>query len=202
MPQILIVALNGSPNREGNTSYLIKQAVDECYKMGAKVETFHCQSLLKGLSTPFCVACSSPCSGKCYKDTELSKALHIISKADGIIVGNPVYFGTVSGQLKAFWDKTRKLRTEKSLLNVVGGVITSGASRFGGQEKAISSIHDIFLVQGMIIVGDGYHEDDCGHFGCASQKPSSEDTEAIYRAKILGKRITEVAKATKALRLR
>lgn len=202
MPELLIVAINGSPNREGNTSYLIQQAIDECSKMGAQVESFHCQSLLKGLSTPFCIACSSPCSGKCYKDTELSHALNVISKADGIIVGSPVYFGTVSGQLKAFWDKTRSLRTNKSLLNVVGGAITSGASRFGGQENTINSIHDIFLVQGMIIVGDGYHEDDCGHFGCASQKPSSEDIDAINRARILGKRITEVAKATKALRMR
>ena len=68
MPQILIVAINGSPNREGNTSYLIQQAIDECSKMGAKVESFHCSQ--RRLST-LCVACSSPCSGKCYKDTDL-----------------------------------------------------------------------------------------------------------------------------------
>lgn len=202
MSELLIVALNGSPHKEGNTSVLLQEATSECIKMGAKLEVLHCQSLLKKVNSPFCVACSSPCTGKCYADTELGKALDILAKADGVIVGSPVYFGTLSGQIKAFWDRTRKLRTDKSLLNVVGGAITTGASRFGGQEKTINAIHDMFLVQGMLIVGDGYHADDAGHFGCASQKPSQEDIHGINRARILGKRIAEVAMATKNLRIR
>ncbi len=202
MSEILIVAINGSPHKAGNTSILLEKAIDECEKMGAKVELLHCQTLLRSVKSSFCVACSSPCSGKCYADTELGAALDILAKADGVIVGSPVYFGTVSGQIKSFWDRTRKLRTNKSLLNVVGAAMATGASRFGGQENTIDAIHDMFLVQGMLIIGDGHHTDTPGHFGCASQKPSTDDTYAIARARILGKRITEVARATKNLRIR
>lgn len=202
MSELLIVAINGSPDREGNTAFLLKKAADECEKMGARVEFIHCQQVLKDLATPFCVACSAPCSGKCFKDKELEKVLELISKADGIILGSPVYFGTVSAQLKAFWDKTRGLRNAKKLLNVVGGAIAVGASRFGGQETTIRAMQDMMLVQGMIVVGDGYYDDDCGHMGAAGQRPAWEDENAASRAVIVGKRIVEVARATKHLRVR
>lgn len=202
LSELLVVALNGSPHKTGNTAFLLNEAISVCMEMGAEVEQLHCQSLLKTVNSPFCVACSSPCSGKCYADTKLGEALNILAKADAIIVGSPVYFGTVAGQIKAFWDRTRLLRTNKSLINVVGAAISSGASRFGGQENTINAIHDMFLVQGMLIVGDGHNADNAGHFGCASQRPSAEDVYAINRAKILGKRIIEVANATKRLRNR
>lgn len=202
MPKLLIVAINGSPNNEGSTSFLLQQALEECTTRGADTEFLFCREILKDLRNPFCVACSSPCPGKCYKNKELANAYGLISRADALILGSPVYFGTVSAQLKAFFDKSRALRTEKKLLNVVGGAITSGASRFGGQETTIRAMHDIMLVHGMIIVGDGYHDDDCGHMGAAAQRPAQEDENAIQRSRIMGKRIFEVAQATSALRKR
>jgi len=45
----------------------------------------------------------------------LEEAYEILKKADAIVMGSPVYFGSVSAQLKAFFDKTRKLRSEKAL---------------------------------------------------------------------------------------
>jgi multimeric flavodoxin WrbA len=202
VPQLLVVAINGSPNQDGNVSYLLQQAMDECAKRGADTEYIYCREVLKDQRNPFCVACSSPCSGKCYKNKEIANAYALISRADALILGSPVYFGTISAQLKAFFDKTRALRTEKKLLNVVGGGITSGGSRFGGQETTIRAMQDIMLVHGMIIVGDGHWDDDCGHLGVAAQKPSREDQNAIERSRIMGKRIFEVANATMGLRKR
>ena len=53
---------------------------------------------------------TNPCSGVCYKGTELEEAFELLEKADGVIFGSPVYFGTVSAQMKAFADKARGLR--------------------------------------------------------------------------------------------
>lgn len=200
MSELFIAAVNASPNREGNTAFLLQQAIDECACRGANTEVLFCRDILKDQENPFCMDCSSPCTGKCYKNKELYNAYELISRADALILGSPVYFGTVSAQLKAFFDKSRALRTGKKLLNVVGGTIASGASRFGGQEATIRAMQDIMLVHGMIIVGDGHAEDDCGHMGAAAQKPSREDENAIKRSRILGKRIYEVANATSALR--
>ncbi|MDD2619338.1 MAG: flavodoxin family protein [Syntrophomonadaceae bacterium] len=200
--QLLVVGINGSPHVRGNTAFLLRQALEECKKLGAVTKLINCQQILKDQKNPFCMACASPCPGKCFKGKELSTAFELISKTDGLLLGSPVYFGTVSAQLKAFWDKGRSLRGEKKLLNVVGGALAVGASRFGGQETTIRAIHDMLLIQGMITVGDGYYQDDCGHMGGAAQRPAEGDDNAINRCRILGKRIFEVADATRKLRVR
>ena len=199
---MLIIALNGSPNIDGNMAALLKYTLEQCEAEGAETRIFNCGRIMDDQEEPFCIACSSPCDGRCYEDKQMAEVFETISRADGLIIGSPVYFGIVSAQLKAFWDKTRSLRAGKSLLNVVGGAMAVGASRFGGQEETIRAIHTMMLVQGMILVGDGYYEDDCGHFGAAGQRPVDTDLDAFHRARILGKRIIETAEATRSLRRR
>lgn len=200
MNQVLIVGINGSPNVKGNTAFMLETALEAARNVGSATEIVNCQRLFKGTQKIFCTACSTPCTGKCYEGKALQDAYSLISLADGLLVGSPVYFGSISGQLKAFWDKTRLLRNHKRLLNKVGGALAVGSSRFGGQETTLRAIHDIFLVHGMLIIGDGYHEDDCGHMGAAAQRPAQADQEALKRCRIIGKRIFQVAKATRGLR--
>ncbi|PKM89766.1 MAG: flavodoxin family protein [Firmicutes bacterium HGW-Firmicutes-12] len=196
-----IIGINGSPNKEGNTAYLLNNGLAIARELGAETEIIHAAEVLKEVKEPFCTVCSNPCRGVCALNTSLAEALNVLRKADGILVGSPVYFGSVTGQLKAFWDKTRCLRGEKKLLNTIGGVITVGASRFGGQENTIRTIQEMMMVQGITVVGPGQAQHDCGHFGVAAQKPAEEDKQAQERVVIMVKRIYEVAVATKNLRL-
>ncbi len=197
---MLIVGLNGSPNKNGNTKALLEKILIKAKSLGAETIILDVPELLKSAKQPFCIACTNPCSGQCFQGTALAEAYEQLKKADGILLGSPVYFGSVSGQLKAFFDKTRKLRGEKGLYNTVAAGVTVGNSKYGGQETTIKALHDIMLVQGMIIVGDGYHEDDCGHHGVCAQKPGGEDEFALRRAEILAKRMVEVCGATASLR--
>lgn len=197
---MFIVGLNGSPQKEGNTSFLLKEVLKGAEELGAETQLLNIVEAIDELKVPFCNNCTNPCLGVCYRDRKIGEMLEIIKKADGLVIGSPVYFGSVSGQLKAFWDKTRHLRKDKFFLNTVGGAVTVGGSRFGGQETTIKAIHDMMLVQGMLIVGDGYVDDDAGHQGVCGQKPAKDDEIAIKRANIMGKRIAEVAKATQGLR--
>ena len=194
---MLIIGINGSPNTNGNTKVLLKEALEAVEGLGAETRIIDVAKLLQKSKQPFCNVCSNPCNGSCYKGTEIEEAFELIKKADGFVIGSPSYFGTVSAQLKAFFDKSRLLRGEKALYNKVGGAVTVGAARFGGQETTIKAIHDIMLVQGMLIVGDGYHEDDCGHHGACAQRFAQEDSNALNRARILGKRVFEVANKLK-----
>ncbi|MGE5405198.1 MAG: flavodoxin family protein [Candidatus Saccharibacteria bacterium] len=200
-PKIHIVGLNGSPNKNGNTMVLLEEALAAASELGATTEILHCTDSLRGVKNPFCINCESPCSGKCYAGKPLEEAYQILSQADGLLIGSPVYFGTVSGQLKAFWDKSRNMRTRKLFYNIIGGAVTSGASSYGGQETTIRAIHDMMMVQGMIVVGDGYIENDCGHLGAMATRPAAEDQNARARARILGKRLAEVARATGNIRV-
>lgn len=199
---MLILGINGSPNRDGNTAFLLRESLTAAGEMGAETQLLHVADVLADLDSPFCELCASPCDGMCGEGKKLGEVFEIMRRSDGIIVGSPVYFGTVSGQLKAFWDKTRVLRREKALLNVVGGGITVAGARFGGQETTLRAIHDIMLVQGMIIVGDGLQEFDCGHHGACARQPAAGDEDGRKRARILGRRLVQVAGATRDLRVR
>jgi len=189
---MFIIGLNGSPNKNGNTRFLLEKVLETAEGLGAETLLLHAGELVNSAKHPFCIACSSPCNGSCFKGTKLEEAFELMKKADGIVFGSPVYFGTVSGQLKAFFDKTRMLRKEKGLYNTLAAGVTVGSSKYGGQETTMKALHDSMLIHGMIIVGDGYGENDCGHQGVSSQRPAREDENAILRAEILGKRMVEV----------
>lgn len=189
---MLIIGLNGSPNKNGNTKFLLNTVLDKLKEMGAETSILEVPELLKSAKHSFCTVCSNPCSGVCYKDTALEEAFELMRKADGLVFGSPSYFGTLTGQIKAFFDKTRKLRGEKAFYNKVAAGVTVGASKYGGQETTMKALHDIMMVHGMVIIGDGYIEDDCGHHGVCAHKPPESDEFAQKRALIMAKRLFEV----------
>lgn len=194
---MLIVGLNGSPNKNGNTKYLLNHLLLETEKNGCQTQIIDVLDCVKSSKNNFCVVCSQPCSMVCFKATKLEKAFEMMARADAIVLGSPVHFGTVSAPLKAMFDMSRSLREQKKLYNKIGVGVTVGASSFGGQETTIKALHDIMLIQGMIIVGDGYGDDDCGHHGVCATKPSKCDAFALERSKSLAKRVVEVCKTQK-----
>lgn len=192
-----ILAINGSPDRNGNTVALLQAVLEAAGKEGIEGKLIHVMDAVKGQKMPFCLACSSPCKGACHeKDAGLKEACDALEGAAAVVLGSPVYFGTVSAQLKALWDKTRGIRTRRSLVGRPAAAVSVGAARFGGQETTVKALHDMLLIQGMSIVGEGLGDADAGHQGVCAQKPAAEDSYALERAAILGRRLAqEVEKA-------
>lgn len=191
MSKVFVVAINGSPNKDGNTAFLIKEVLKAAEEAGAKTKLFHSMEMLEGQDKPYCDACSSPCDESCYMDTQLEEDFKTIAEADALVLGSPVYFGTVSAQLKAIFDKSRALRSKKALAGKVGAGVSVGASRFGGQETTIRAIHDIMMVHGMTVVTDASVSESIGHHGVCGQKPAEEDAGAIKSARVTGIRLVE-----------
>jgi len=199
-----ILALNGSPNKNGNIEFLIDVIEKELTQnVIARAEgswqssdfEFEKVNVLEALHTAKwfpCTACSNPCSGACFKGTEVEKVFSKMKEAEFLILASPVYFGTVSGILKCFWDKTRSLRSEKALIGKKCAAVASGHSKFGGQETTIRALHDMALIQGMEIIADGAMEFDAGHHGVASSGNAQEDEFAIHRCKVLASRIMNI----------
>ncbi len=106
---------------------------------------------------------------------------------DGIILGSPTYFGSMSSKMKGFIDNSVKVR--RKLENKVGAAFTSSGSPFGGNETTLFSLIQALMIHGMIIVGDPISAG--GHYGVASVgKPNEEDIE---NCKALGKRVATIA---------
>lgn len=189
-----ILAINGSPNKNGNTAFLLDEVLKTCKEEGAEVERIDVTELLLKCKTPFCVACSNPCNKSCYAGTPLEEAFEKLIKADAVVFGSPVYFGSMSGQMKAFFDKTRSIRGEKVLIGKPCGMVSVAAQRFGGQEATVRAMQDMALVQGMTIIADGHVSVDAGHHGACSQRPSNEDENAAKRCKALALRLCQEAR--------
>lgn len=185
-----IVALNGSHNDNGNTTYLLNEVLKHCKDAGAQTELISVHNAVKSAKGPFCINCSSPCSKMCYKGTLLEETFEKVTKADFVIFGSPVYFGSMSAQMKAFFDKTRAVRAEKAWLGKPMAGVTVGATKYGGQERTLDAIHSCALVLGMTVVGNSSGVT-AGHFGVSAQRPAQTDEYAIGACKTLAECILE-----------
>ncbi|MBQ8636860.1 MAG: NAD(P)H-dependent oxidoreductase [Clostridia bacterium] len=179
-----ILALNGSHNNEGNTSFLLNEIGKHLENNGAKFEIASVHDAVSSAKIPFCVSCQTPCQKACYKNTLLDTLFKKVQEADFVIFGSPVYFGSMSAQMKAFFDKTRAMRASKAWLGKPMATVTVGATKYGGQERTAEHIQSAALVSGMVIVGNG-SELGMGHFGVSAQRPANEDTYAIKQCESL-----------------
>jgi len=117
--------------------------------------------------------------------------------SDAVIVGSPVYFGNMSGEVKTFfdnWGLKFGLFRDRKMRNKVGGAFATGGSASNGKEVTMLTIFGAMLINQMIVVSGG------GGFGAsATTGPDSPgiDEKEVAEARDLGKRVAEVAAVVK-----
>ncbi len=100
-----VIAINGSPNKEGNTYHAIKIAQEELKSQGIELEIIHVgNKLIRGCLS--CGKCAKNRDEKCgIKNDDVNLWIQKMKDADGIILGSPVYYSAVSGTMKSFLDR-------------------------------------------------------------------------------------------------
>jgi len=117
--------------------------------------------------------------------------------SDAVIVGSPVYFANMSGEVKTFfdnWSLKFGLFQDRKMRNKVGAAFATGLAVSAGKEFTILGIFAAMLNNQMIIVSGG------GGFGAsATTGPDSPgiDEKELAAARDLGKRVAEVAAVVK-----
>ncbi len=102
-----VMAVNGSPRKNWNTATLLKHALGGAASQGAETELIHLYDLnFKGCISCFkCKTIGGKSYGRCgYKD-ELTPVLERIAALDALILGSPIYFGLVSGEMHSFMER-------------------------------------------------------------------------------------------------
>jgi len=162
-----IVAISGSPRKNGVSNKIVDRISHTFQKNGVDVEKVF---LRDNPITP-CIHCDyCKRNDHCTNDEEANKVNAIMAGADAVVVVSPVYFGGVTAQCKSMMDKTLPARRNGfQLKGKVGAGITVGGSRNGGQELSLQNIHAWMLVHGMIVVGDN------SHFGGTVHNPLESD---------------------------
>lgn len=127
-----VIAVAGSPRREGNSATLLKAAVAGAAQAGAEAEVVY----LNELSFRGCQGCQ-PCSedDSCRVQDELSPVLGRLRQADVWLLGAPIYFDGVSGQMKLFFDRLHHLTNEAGQLKKMLPGARSGAIMVTYEDK-------------------------------------------------------------------
>ncbi len=189
-----VLGINCSPRKGGNTELLIREVFKELEKEGIKTEFFQ----LGGKDLNGCVACMKCVKkedGRCHKDNDvINECIGKMVKADGIIIGSPVYNADLTADAKAFLEvASYSLRASGSPLKhkAGAGVI---AVRRAGAIHAFDSINHFFLINQMIIPGSSYW-----NIGIGREKGEVlKDEEGMRTMKDLGKNMAWLLKKINA----
>ena len=145
-----VLGLNASPKgSESQTFRLVKAVLNGATSLGAVVETVD----LCTLKIEYCNACGV-CykKGKCAKKDDFHDLYQKMLSADGLVMGSPNYFRSVTAQMKTMIDRMAdaihcQLMTGKYTVNVA----TSGGA---GQYRQVTAyLNDIMLNFGSFVTG-------------------------------------------------
>jgi multimeric flavodoxin WrbA len=183
--KLKVLGIVCSPRKGGNTEILVQEALTAAKESGAETELLRISEMQ---ITPCdgCMTCHQ--SGECKIKDDMQKVYKKLLAADGIILGSPVYFWSVSGQTKTLMDRTYALRyPHHRLNNKVGGAIVATGRR--GSVTTLSIINNFFLGHDMITTGLGIS-------GYGTDKGEvKKDKHAMEGAKSLGRHIVQLIKA-------
>jgi multimeric flavodoxin WrbA len=103
-----VIGINGSPRKNWNTATLLTNALEGAASQGAVTELVHLYDLdYKGCIS--CFACKNidgQLNGRCAVKDGLSPLLKKIEdEADAIILGSPIYFGSMTGEMRSFIER-------------------------------------------------------------------------------------------------
>lgn len=130
-----VLAICGSPRKNGNTDLLIKKFFDGAQTKGAKCETVYLHYRKIG----YCIGCR-----KCREDDDgtiiesycaikddMTDIYRKLSSADAVVIGFPIYTARESSQTAVFWDRldcmSNKYNKERFGARKAGALITSWA---------------------------------------------------------------------------
>lgn len=95
-----VVLLNGSPRKNWNTHNLLMEAERGANEMGAETEIIHLYDL-SYTDCKSCFACKlrgNKTNGVCAMRDDLRPVLEKLHKANGVIIGTPIYYDGMTGE--------------------------------------------------------------------------------------------------------
>ncbi|MHA2060089.1 MAG: flavodoxin family protein, partial [Candidatus Ranarchaeia archaeon] len=144
---ISLVILNGSPREEAclffaNTA---KETAEDFALSKIQPLEVHMINLgrLNFQMCKLCKACEDPQflteqGHRCVHNDILEEYYPILMEADAILMISPVYIGSVSAQVKIFWDRMRPIYPIWNSQPRVSQNIIVGGSRIGSQDRVIT----------------------------------------------------------------
>ena len=167
-----VIAFNGSPRKDGNTSILIKRVFNELEEEGIETELLQLGGKrIHGCNA--CMKCFENVDKRCVIDNDIvNEYIYKMIESDGIILGSPTYFSNVSTEIKALIDRAGlvAIANDYLLKRKLGAAVI--AVRRAGAVHVFNSINHFFFTNQMIVAGSCYW-----NMGYGLQKGEVENDE-------------------------
>ncbi len=151
-----VVAINGSPRKKGNTHNSLRRILGSLEKNGIETEFIQLGGVAAGGCTA-CYKCFDAKDGACHgRKDDINSMITAIMSADAVLLGSPVYFGSVTAEMKALIDRAGLVsRANGHLLSRKVGAAVVSVRRQGGL-ATFNQINQFFLINNMVVPGAGY----------------------------------------------
>lgn len=102
-----VIAVNGSPRKAWNTGTMLQSALEGAESVGARTKMVHLYDLTyQGCTSCFsCKKKGNTCDGLCAMEDDLRDVLAEILESDVLLLGSPIYFGDVTGEMRSFLER-------------------------------------------------------------------------------------------------
>ena len=103
-----IIIIDGGPRKNFNTASILQKFAEGAMSVSDKIEVKTVR--LYGLDYKGCMSCMAckvkgKASNVCKFKDALTPILEEIAEADGLVLGSPIYFGDVTGQMRTFLER-------------------------------------------------------------------------------------------------
>jgi multimeric flavodoxin WrbA len=102
-----IIGISGSPRKNGNSERILEHSASFFSERGIEFDAFRSSDGAIGPCS-HCDYCRQ--NDRCIDDDDANDLNNRLALCDGILVVTPVFFGSMTGQMKCIIDKTIPLR--------------------------------------------------------------------------------------------
>ncbi len=149
-----VIAINGSPKKEGNTYHAIKMVADELEKENIEVEIVHVgNKVIRGCMG--CNACMKNNNSRCIFDDDIvNDVIQKIKEADGLLLGTPVHYAAIGGTMKSLLDRVFYAGGKDTFRHKVGASLV--AVRRSGGVPAFNQLNNYINYAEMAMPSSNY----------------------------------------------
>ena len=180
-----VLLLNGSPKANGCTATALNEMIKIFEQEGVETEVIQIGNKdIRG-----CVACGY-CgkNGKCVFNDLVNEVAVKFEKADGLVVGSPVYYGSPNGTILAFMDRLFYSTSYSKQMKVGAAVVSA---RRGGNTASFDVLNKYFTISGMPVASSTYWNQVHGF----SAEDVQKDLEGLQTMRNLARSMSFMIKA-------
>lgn len=180
-----VILLNGSPKANGCTATALNEMIKIFEQEGVETEVIQIGNKdIRG-----CVACGY-CgkNGKCVFNDLVNEVAVKFEKADGLVVGSPVYYSSPNGTILSFMDRLFYSTSYSKQMKVGAAVVSA---RRGGNTASFDVLNKYFTISGMPVASSTYWNQVHGF----SAEDVQKDLEGLQTMRNLARSMSFMIKA-------